>query len=297
MARGCAPALGTDLAVAVTGVRRTRTAEPRRNRSGSSTSRSPAAARRMSGASCGPATARRTSAHQRGGRSPDAAPSAAATAVRRTGVIVAGRPRYRRRAGSGTRPRAASSRASGSTSSGPPAPGRRAAALLAAWAGADVDGCDPGGASQYTPALDAAGVPRRAGARRAHVRGGTPRPTRLAVTKALTAIDPDHPELRAARSRHPARAVAAGRRRRRGRPPARRRRGDARQEHHVGLARARARRRRARTRRRSWARCCPATSPGSASRRPRAAARGAVRGGGRRVRRQLRCRTGPRSSS
>ena len=44
----------------------------------------------------------------------------------------------------------------------------------------------------------------------AHVRG-VPHPARLAVTKALTAIDPDHPELLAARELgRPARAVAAG---------------------------------------------------------------------------------------
>ena len=36
--------------------------------------------------------------------------------------------------------------------------GASAAALLAAWAGATVDGCDPGGPSQYTPALEAAGL-------------------------------------------------------------------------------------------------------------------------------------------
>ena len=31
--------------------------------------------------------------------------------------------------------------------------GASAAALLGSWAGAAVDGCDPGGASQYTPAV------------------------------------------------------------------------------------------------------------------------------------------------
>ena len=80
--------------------------------------------------------------------------------------------------------------------------GASAAALLAAWAGADVDGCDPGGPSQYTPALDAAGV-RVAGAHdAAHVAGtaGSGVPERLAVTKALTAIDPDNAELVAARA-------------------------------------------------------------------------------------------------
>ncbi len=77
--------------------------------------------------------------------------------------------------------------------------GASAAALLAAWAGAEVDGCDPGGASQYTPALEASGIAIAAHHDAAHVRGAGP-PTRLAVTKALTAIDPDNPELVAARA-------------------------------------------------------------------------------------------------
>jgi UDP-N-acetylmuramate--alanine ligase len=76
--------------------------------------------------------------------------------------------------------------------------GASAAALLAAWAGADVDGCDPGGASQYTPALDAAGITVLPSHDAAHIGGPRP-PGRLAVTKALTAIDPDNPELAAAR--------------------------------------------------------------------------------------------------
>jgi len=77
--------------------------------------------------------------------------------------------------------------------------GASAAALLAAWAGADVDGCDPGGPSQYTPALDAAGIRLEPGHDAAHLAADRP-PARLAVTKALTAIDPDNPELVAARS-------------------------------------------------------------------------------------------------
>jgi UDP-N-acetylmuramate--alanine ligase len=77
--------------------------------------------------------------------------------------------------------------------------GASAAALLAAWAGADVDGCDPGGPSQYTPALDACGITVVPAHDAAHVGGAHP-PARLAVTKALTAIDPDHPELAASRA-------------------------------------------------------------------------------------------------
>ncbi|HYO42431.1 MAG TPA: cyanophycin synthetase [Candidatus Limnocylindrales bacterium] len=79
--------------------------------------------------------------------------------------------------------------------------GASAAALLATWAGADVDGCDPGGPSPYTPALDAAGVTVAGSHDPAHVRApGTRPPERLAVTKALTAIDPDNSELAAARA-------------------------------------------------------------------------------------------------
>jgi UDP-N-acetylmuramate--alanine ligase len=77
--------------------------------------------------------------------------------------------------------------------------GASAAALLAAWAGAAVDGCDPGGPSQYTPALDATGIEVAPTHAADHVRRTVP-PERLAVTKALTAVDPDHPELAAARA-------------------------------------------------------------------------------------------------
>ena len=76
--------------------------------------------------------------------------------------------------------------------------GASAAALLGHYAGAIVNGCDPAGRSPYTVALDALGIKV---ARRHDPRHVTtsPAPQRLAVTKALTAIDPDHPELVAAR--------------------------------------------------------------------------------------------------
>jgi UDP-N-acetylmuramate--alanine ligase len=77
--------------------------------------------------------------------------------------------------------------------------GASAAALLARAAGAVVTGCDPGGPSPYTPALEAVRVPIEWAHHPAHV-GVTPPPDRLAVTKALTAISPDHPELLAARA-------------------------------------------------------------------------------------------------
>lgn len=77
--------------------------------------------------------------------------------------------------------------------------GASAAALHAAAAGAIVTGCDPGGASPYTAALDAAGIPIDWTHAASHVTEA-PRPTRLAATKALTAIAPDHPELTAARA-------------------------------------------------------------------------------------------------
>jgi UDP-N-acetylmuramate--alanine ligase len=77
--------------------------------------------------------------------------------------------------------------------------GASAAALLASWAGASVDGCDPGGPSQYTPALVAASIRVADHHDPSHVGSAGARPARLAVTKALTAIDPDNAELHAAR--------------------------------------------------------------------------------------------------
>lgn len=77
--------------------------------------------------------------------------------------------------------------------------GASAAALLAAGEGAIVTGCDSGGPSPYTPPLDAAGIEMGWSHDPAHV-AGLPPPDRLAVSKALTAIAPDHPELLAARA-------------------------------------------------------------------------------------------------
>jgi UDP-N-acetylmuramate--alanine ligase len=78
--------------------------------------------------------------------------------------------------------------------------GASAAAIHAAAAGAVVTGCDPGGPSPYTPPLEALGIPIAWSHHAGHVTDG-PRLDRLAVTKALTAVAPDHPELRAAASR------------------------------------------------------------------------------------------------
>jgi UDP-N-acetylmuramate--alanine ligase len=77
--------------------------------------------------------------------------------------------------------------------------GASGAALLAARSGATVSGCDAGGASPYTTALDALGVTVVTGHAASHVTT-PPRPDRVAATKAITAIDPDHPELAAARA-------------------------------------------------------------------------------------------------
>ncbi len=77
--------------------------------------------------------------------------------------------------------------------------GASAAALLAHHAGGDVTGCDAGGPSPYTPPLEAAGIPLAWEHAASHVQAAAV-PDRLAVTKALTAIDPDHPELVAARA-------------------------------------------------------------------------------------------------
>ena len=75
--------------------------------------------------------------------------------------------------------------------------GASAAVLLAHHRGASVSGCDSGGPSPYTPPIEAAGIQLDWSHDARHV---TQRhPDRLAVTKALTAIEPDHPELAAAR--------------------------------------------------------------------------------------------------
>jgi UDP-N-acetylmuramate--alanine ligase len=76
--------------------------------------------------------------------------------------------------------------------------GASAAALLAHAAGGAPDGCDPGAPSPYTAALEARGIAVAARHDAGHVRRG--RPARLAVTKALTSVRPDHPELVAARA-------------------------------------------------------------------------------------------------
>jgi UDP-N-acetylmuramate--alanine ligase len=78
--------------------------------------------------------------------------------------------------------------------------GASAAALLAASAGAIVTACDAGGASPYTAALEARGIEVADRHDPEHVVSAEPRPVRLAVTKALTSVQPDHPELLAARS-------------------------------------------------------------------------------------------------
>lgn len=80
--------------------------------------------------------------------------------------------------------------------------GASAAALLAQRAGALVSGCDAGGASPYTGALEAAGIPLDWQHTPEHVvpAGGEAPLARMAVTKALTAVAPDHPELVAARA-------------------------------------------------------------------------------------------------
>jgi UDP-N-acetylmuramate--alanine ligase len=77
--------------------------------------------------------------------------------------------------------------------------GASAAALLAQHRGAVVSGCDPGGPSPYTPPLDAAGIHLEWAHSAAHVTD-RPSPERLAVTKALTAVDPNNSELAAARA-------------------------------------------------------------------------------------------------
>ena len=76
--------------------------------------------------------------------------------------------------------------------------GASAAALLAHAAGGAPDGCDPGAPTPYTEALSARGVPVAPRHDATHVTNDAP--ARLAVTKALTSVQPDHPELVAARA-------------------------------------------------------------------------------------------------
>ena len=120
-----------------------------------------------------------------------------------------------------------------------------------------VTGCDAGGPSPYTVALEAVGIEVVAGARRRRTSRTTP-PTRSA--RRDEGADRGRPRPsgapRRARPRYPGRAVAAGHRRRRRRPAAGRRRGDARQEHDGGLAGPRPRRKPAGIPRRSSERCC-----------------------------------------
>lgn len=78
--------------------------------------------------------------------------------------------------------------------------GASAAALHAGAAGAVASGCDPGGPSPYTAALEEAAIPLQWAHDPGHVRqGGTALVDRMAVTKALTSVHADHPELAAAR--------------------------------------------------------------------------------------------------
>jgi UDP-N-acetylmuramate--alanine ligase len=75
------------------------------------------------------------------------------------------------------------------------------AALHAAAAGASVTACDAGGPDPVTDAVVAAGIPIDWRHDAAHVRDETGSAVidRLAVTKAVTSVQPDHPELVAAR--------------------------------------------------------------------------------------------------
>ncbi len=76
-----------------------------------------------------------------------------------------------------------------------------AACLLAHDVGARASGCDAGGPSPYTPPLEDAGIHLSWTHAPEHVaQAGSGIVDRIAVTKALTSVYPDHPELLAARS-------------------------------------------------------------------------------------------------
>ena len=76
--------------------------------------------------------------------------------------------------------------------------GASAAALLAYEAGGAPDGCDPGAPTPYTAALEERNISVVREHAAAHINQAPP--ARLAVTKALTSVHPDHPELVAARA-------------------------------------------------------------------------------------------------
>jgi UDP-N-acetylmuramate--alanine ligase len=74
------------------------------------------------------------------------------------------------------------------------------AALHAAAVGAIVTGCDAAGPDPLSRVVEAAGIALTWVNDPTHVvMDGSPIVDRLAVTKAVTSVDPDHPELRAAR--------------------------------------------------------------------------------------------------
>jgi UDP-N-acetylmuramate--alanine ligase len=75
------------------------------------------------------------------------------------------------------------------------------ACLLADAAGATVTGCDAGGPNPYDRPAEARGISIAWRHDPAHVATATgPSVDRVAVTKALTSVEPDHPELVAARA-------------------------------------------------------------------------------------------------
>ncbi len=75
-----------------------------------------------------------------------------------------------------------------------------AALLLADAAGAQVSGCDSGEPTHYSDAVEAAGIGLAWQHDAGHVAtvAGRPLVDRIAVSKALTSVDPDQPELHAA---------------------------------------------------------------------------------------------------
>ena len=289
--RGRARGFGADLAVSVTGHRRARRWQRRPSRSASPTSRW----RTRQATSVRPprvdGRSERQQARQRGAALTLALERLAMPSAR-AAARDATRRGHRRRSARRPGRRAPSRRAAHPRRSGAAGAGASAAALLAHAAGAVVTGCDPGGPSPYTAALEAAGLsasPRHDPAMSDH--GTAPIVDRVGGHQGAhlgrCPITPSwSPRARRGVPVEAWQQVIADAAASHGRPPGGGGR-HARQVDESAGGWCTCWRPRAATPAPSWGRCCPRRSPGACPPR-RGGGAGGVRGGGGRVRRQLR---------